>query len=123
MITGVQDVYYNVEDMDRAVRFYTELLGMTAVDTSRAWSTLQLGDIRIGLHGSGGAPVPEIPRDVHGAYAGATLTLRSDDITADTLRLRAAGSVILGEFHEEWGKITVFQDSEGNVLKLLQPPG
>lgn len=28
MITGVQDFSYNVSDMDRAVRFYAEVLGL-----------------------------------------------------------------------------------------------
>jgi predicted enzyme related to lactoylglutathione lyase len=121
MISKVQDVYYNVQDMKRAVSFYSEILGMTVLDTNEWWSSLKLGEMRIGLHGTGGTPVPHVFRDSHGAHAGATLTLHSTDIVADGKRLRDAGAKILGELNEPWGKLVVFEDTEGNVLKLMQP--
>ncbi len=121
MITRIQDVYYNVQDMKRAVRFYSEVLDMKVLDTSEWWSSLQIGELRIGLHGNGGVPVPPVPRDAHGAHAGATLTLHSTDIADDTRRLKMAGTKILGELDEPWGKLVVFEDTEGNVLKLMQP--
>ena len=121
MITQVQDVYYNVQNMQRAVRFYTEALGMKLLDTSEWWTSLECGGLRIGLHGTGGAPVPAVPRDAHGAHAGGTLTLRSDDLATDTARLREAGARILGQLAEPWGRLTVFEDPEGNVLKLMAP--
>lgn len=31
MIKGYKDFYYNVTDMNRAVRFYSEALGMTKI--------------------------------------------------------------------------------------------
>jgi catechol 2,3-dioxygenase-like lactoylglutathione lyase family enzyme len=123
MITRVQDIYYNVQDMDRAVAFYTRVLGLRLLNTDPYWTNLDLGGIRIGLHATdAGAPVPRVPRDAHGAHAGATLTLHSTDLVADTNRLRTAGVTILGELDEAWGKLVVFEDTEGNVLKLMQPP-
>lgn len=123
MITKVRDIYYHVQDMDRAVTFYTRVLGMRLLDTDPTWSNLDLGGVRIGLHATeAGAPVPTVPRDAHGAHAGATLTLHSTDIVTDTNRLRTAGARILGELDEAWGKLVVFEDTEGNVLKLMQPP-
>ena len=38
MITGVQDVYYNVEDMERALAFYTEVLGCVRVSGDEYWT-------------------------------------------------------------------------------------
>ncbi|MEZ6188066.1 MAG: VOC family protein [Planctomycetota bacterium] len=121
MITGVQDVYYNVSDMERARAFYTGLLGFRELDTSPYWTSLELGGLRVGLHWSEGEPVPPVPRDSHGAHAGATLTLRSDDPAADRARLEAAGAVILGEDAAPWGHLVVFEDPDGNVLKLMRP--
>ena len=121
MITGVQDIYYNVSDMKAAIAFYVDMLGMLLVDEDEYWSSLEIGGVRIGLHGNQGEPVPAIPHDAHGAHCGATLTLRSDNIDADERRLRARGVTILGRSDEVWGSIVVFQDPDGNVLKLMQP--
>src|SRR5207245_1290950 len=105
MITGVQDVYYNIQDMKRALRFYSEVLGMKVLDSNDWWTSLEIGGTRVGLHGDGpnSKPVPLIPRDAHGAHAGATLTLHSTNLKEDSDRLRAVGVKILGEFDEQWG--------------------
>lgn len=121
MITKVQDVYYNVQDMNRAVRFYSEVLGLKIIETSEWWSSLELAGMSIGLHGNDGDPVPHVPRDGHGAHAGATLTLSTNNIGEDAKKLKAVGTKILGELDEPWGKLVVFEDTEGNVLKLMQP--
>jgi len=103
MIVGVQDVYVYVADMERAIRFYRDLLG---------------------LHGTGGKPVPAIPRDAGGAKAGATLTLRSTKLNEDVYRLRSVGVRFLGDItRADWGAVAAFEDPDGNVLKLMQPPG
>jgi predicted enzyme related to lactoylglutathione lyase len=65
--------------------------------------------------------VPAVPRDAHGARAGATLTLRSTDIAADRARIERAGAKILGAADEPWGEMLVFEDPDGNVLKLMKP--
>ncbi|MGE0712848.1 MAG: VOC family protein [Planctomycetota bacterium] len=123
MITGVQDVYYNVEDMDRAVAFYTGVLGCTKLDGNPYWTSLELGGLRLGLHWTEGGPVPRTPRDAHGAHCGATLTLRSDDVPGDRARLEQAGAKVLGQDDAPWGTMLVFEDPDGNVLKLMRPKG
>jgi catechol 2,3-dioxygenase-like lactoylglutathione lyase family enzyme len=123
MIGGVQDVYLNVSDMERAVAFYRDRLGMTVLDTSPWWSSLDCGGVRIGLHGTGGEAVPRVPRDAHGAHTGATLTLCSTDLEGDAKDLGDCGATLLGRADEAWGRMLVFEDPDGNVLKLLQPTG
>jgi catechol 2,3-dioxygenase-like lactoylglutathione lyase family enzyme len=120
MITGVVDVYYNVQDMDRAVRFYTEVLGMKRLSGDKYWTSLDANGVKIGLHGSDG-PVPHVPRDSHGAHAGATLTLRSENVAEDRKTLERAGAKILGEANQPWGHMLIFEDLDGNVLKLMHP--
>jgi catechol-2,3-dioxygenase len=120
MIVGVQDVYYNVADMQRAVRFYTEVLGLELLESDPHWSSLSLGGLRVGLHWSGGSSVPLTPRDAHGAYCGATLTLRTDDLAEDRRKLADAGAPILGEQDAPWGQLLVFEDPDRNVLKLMK---
>lgn len=122
MLVGVQDVYYNVQDMERAVAFYRDVLGMRVVDCNPWWSSLEFFGTRIGLHGTGNAPVPPVPRDAHGALAGATLTLRSTDLDADVAYLKRNGVAVLGTRDNDWGRLALFTDPEGNLLKLMQPP-
>jgi catechol 2,3-dioxygenase-like lactoylglutathione lyase family enzyme len=121
MITGIQDVYYNVENMDRAVAFYRDVLGMRVLDSNPWWTSLDCFGARIGLHGSDGKRVPAVPRDAHGAFAGATLTLRSTDLNADVAHLRRNGIEVVSTSDNPWGRLAVFLDTEGNVLKLMQP--
>lgn len=73
------------------------------------------------LHGNGGREVPKTPRDDHGQESGGTLTLLSDDIKKDRRAIEGAGGIILGEADQHWGHMLVFQDLDGNVLKLMKP--
>ncbi len=63
-----------------------------------------------------------VAHDAHGALAGATLTLRSTDLDADVAHLRRSGATVLSSSDSDWGRLAVFLDTEGNVLKLMQPP-
>lgn len=123
MIVGVQDIYVYVQDMDRAIRFYRDLLGLTLTYNDGHWAALDVAGVRVGLHATDGKPVPPVPRDAGGARAGATLTLKSTGIDEDVDRLREAGVRFLGPIHRaDWGAVVAFEDPDGNVLKLMQPP-
>ncbi|MGZ3687847.1 MAG: VOC family protein [Bdellovibrionota bacterium] len=120
MIIGIQDVYYNAENMERAVAFYRDVLGMTVKYADKWWATMEIGGISVGLHWTEGKPVAHVPRDAHGAHGGASLTLKSTDVDADEKKLVARDVRILGKIDAAWGKLVVFEDTEGNVLKLMQ---
>jgi catechol 2,3-dioxygenase-like lactoylglutathione lyase family enzyme len=121
MILGIQDVYYNVQDMDKAIYFYTTALGLVLRQKDPWWSSLDCGGVTLGLHWSENQPVPAVPKDNHGAFAGATLTLKSNDIQNDRLKLENCGATILSESKQTWGHMLVFLDPDGNVLKLMSP--
>jgi predicted enzyme related to lactoylglutathione lyase len=121
MIKGVRDVYYNVKDMNRAIRFYSEALGMKKTYGHEHWTTMTLGSFQLGLHWSEGTDVPPTPRDSHGQHCGATVTFLSDNIAEDRGRLERQGAKILGEADQPWGHMLVFEDLDGNVLKLMKP--
>lgn len=121
MITGYQDFYYNVTDMDRAIEFYTDALGMKKTYGNEHWATLNVGNLDLGLHWTEGKSIPRNPRTSHGQENGGTLTLRSDNIAEDRRRIEEAGGNILGETDQAWGHMLVFEDLDGNVLKLMRP--
>lgn len=122
MVQGVQDVYVNVANMERALAFYRDLLGLTVADESPHFTGLLAGGVRIGLHWTGGAAVPALPHDAHGAHAGATITFRVASIATARTSCEQAGIPILGQSENPWGDILVLQDPDGNILKLMASP-
>jgi predicted enzyme related to lactoylglutathione lyase len=122
MIVGVQDVHYNVQDMARAVAFYRDALGMRVLDSNDWWTGMDFYGARIGLHWTGGAPVPATAHDDHGPKSGATLTLRTTDIDTDVVFVVRRGARLVGRSDNDWGRLAVLQDPDGNLFKLMQAP-
>lgn len=122
MITGIQDIYYNVSNLDKSVLFYTEALQMKLRFQEDGWTSLECGGVQIGLHPSDGdEEIFQVPRDSHGAHGQATLTLKSNNVPEDRKRIEKFGGKILGEANQPWGHMLVFEDLDGNVLKLMNP--
>lgn len=122
MIKGVQDIYYSVADMKRSIKFYTEALQMKLKFEDDGWTSLDCGGVHIGLHPTeGDEEIFLVPRDSHGAHGQATLTLKSDNVPEDRQRIEKHGGKILGEMDAPWGHMLVFEDLDGNVLKLMNP--
>ena len=121
MITGVQDIYYNVSDMKKAIGFYTEALQMKLRFEEDGWTSLDWGGVQVGLHPTEpGETIQRVSRDSHGVHGQATLTLKSNDIREDRVRIEKFGGKILGEDDAPWGHMLVFEDLDGNVLKLMR---
>jgi len=113
MITSVQDVHYVVSDMDRAVAFYRDVLGMRVLDSCPQWTSLDCFGARVGLRC--GTQSPDAL-----SHAGARLTLRSTDLAEDIAYLKRNGVHIASEHDQPWGRYAVFTDTEGNALELMQ---
>ncbi|MGE0173706.1 MAG: VOC family protein [Oligoflexales bacterium] len=122
MIKGVRYIYYKVADMKKAIRFYTEALQMELGSVDNYWTALNCGGVHVGLHPThGDEEVFQVPRDSHGAHGQATLTLHSDNVPDDRKRIEKCGGKILSERDVSWGHLLVFEDLDGNVLKLFNP--
>lgn len=120
MIKGYKDFYYNVKDMAKAVAFYSEALGMKKTYGHEFWTTMSVGNLNLGLHWTEGSDVPKTARDSHGQVCGGTVTFESDNISEDRNRIEKFGGKILGEADQDWGHMLVFEDIDGNVLKLMK---
>ena len=106
-----------VSDMDRAVRFYTEVLGLPlAYRFGDHWASIQVGTtLTIGLHP--GAPQPGA--SVHGGMSiGLELSGSMEDAVAslETKGVKFAGPIRDGKS----GKFAAFTDPDGNSLYLTQ---
>ncbi|MBO9038583.1 MULTISPECIES: VOC family protein [Curtobacterium] len=116
MASGVAAVWVPVSDMERAVAFYRDTLGLTVKDQSDDWSEIDAGGLMIGLNGRESAG--------QGSDGGAVVSFQPDgSIEDEVASLKERGADIQGEISEHpWGKIIPFKDSEGNDLQLYSPP-
>jgi predicted enzyme related to lactoylglutathione lyase len=117
MASGVAAVWVPVTDMDRALSFYGETLGLEVKDRQGGdWAEIDAGGLTIGLNGREDAQ--------QSSGGGAVISLQPDGSIEDEVsRLRDAGVEFTGDISEhEWGKIAPFRDSEGNDLQFYAPP-
>ncbi len=115
MVQGVANVWLPVQDMERAVGFYRDVIGLDVEMQSPEWTELDAGGLSIGLNAREGAGAQ--------ADGGAVVTFRADDIEAEVARLQGRGAVFSGGVSSyDWGSVAPFKDSEGNDLQLYMPP-
>jgi catechol 2,3-dioxygenase-like lactoylglutathione lyase family enzyme len=121
--TELASVRYLVDDVDRAVDFYTSHLGFTlGHNAAPAFAEVVRGPLRLlsGPTSSGARPMPDGATPVPGGWN--RIHLIVDDITAEVDRLRAAGlsfrnNIIGGP----GGQQILLQDPAGNLIELFQP--
>ena len=109
-----------VRDWERAVRFYTETLGMktTFADAEMGWAELGTGEAHLAIE-----RWPEGESDdeeeLVGRYVGVSLTVADVQKSYETLRERGV-EFLAPPSQQPWGGVLAsFRDPEGNVLTLL----
>ncbi|MFF8728850.1 VOC family protein [Streptomyces sp. NPDC015171] len=116
-ITHASFVTLPVSDQDRALRFYTEVLGF-AVTADRQMPPgrwLQVAP-------EGAQTVFTLSGPGMGGFEPGTaqgIMLVTTDVDADCARLAAAGVPVHGPDELPWGRMASFTDPDGNTLMLL----
>ena len=107
-------VYYFVKDMDRAIKFYTEVLNLPLkVRYDDHWAEVDAGTITIGLHPT------EAGKEAKDG-GGGTVSFIVNDIDSIVSELRKKG-VKVGEIHQpERGKFTIITDPDGNNIHFIE---
>ncbi len=101
-----------VQDMDRAVAFWRDTVGLTQGMVSPYWSELRHGDTMVALHGGG-----------DGSFRPTGLGLQVDDIEEATGLFAAGGAAVRmppTERPREGIKIADLTDPEGNGFGVSQ---
>jgi predicted enzyme related to lactoylglutathione lyase len=116
MVDGIAAVWVPVSDMQRAVAFYRDALGLPVSETDPDWSEVDANGVKIGLNGREKAE--------QGSGGGAVVTFQPDGAIEDEVqRLTDAGVEFTGGISDHrWGRIAPFKDSEGNDLQLYAAP-
>ncbi len=115
-------VRYMVDDVGKAVDFYTKFLGFEVLTNFPAFADVSRGKLRLLLSGpssSAGRPMPDGAKPGPGGWN--RIHLIVEDLEAEVARLRAAGAPFRNELIEgPGGKQILLQDPSGNVVELFQ---
>ncbi len=107
-------VWLPVTDMQQALTFYGDTLGMDVEQQDDEWSMLKLGAVRIGLNA----------RESPSGDGGAVVAFQPEQgIDEATSALAEKGVEVPGGVTEHpWGRIATFKDPDGNDLQFYEPP-
>ena len=115
-------VRYMVDDVQKAVDFYTKFLGFEILLNSPAFADVARGKLRLLLSGpqsSAARPMPDGAKPGPGGWNRIHLVV--DDLEAEIARLKAAGAPFRNEMISgPGGKQVLLQDPSGNVVELFQ---
>lgn len=116
MTSGVATVWVPVDDMARAVEFYSNVLEFSVSKQTDEWSEIDANGLTIGLNAREGT--------AHSHDGGAVITFQPDSSIDDEYqKLIDRGVNFTGEISDHpWGRIAPFKDTEGNDLQLYSPP-
>ena len=116
MVKGVSNVWLPVNDMDRAISFYGDVLGLSVKENYGEWAELEIDGLTVGLN----ARDSETP----GGEGGAVLAFRAEQSLEDAVEaLQGQGvEVVDGIAERSWGRVAAFKDPDGNSLELYEPP-
>ena len=112
MIGSVDHIYYWTRDMDRAVAFYTDVVGFPLVRRDGAeWAELDAGGVRFALH-----------RARETAAASGTIVVRVDDLDEARWTLAGRGAVFDAYVGEVAGyaRFATFRDPDGNPVQVIE---
>jgi catechol 2,3-dioxygenase-like lactoylglutathione lyase family enzyme len=120
------NVRYMVDDVERAVDFYTTHFGFTVrTKFAPAFADVVRGNLRLLLSGatsSAGRPMPDGRTPEPGGWN--RIHFIVDDIGAEVERLRAAGITFRNDIVSgPGGQQILLDDPAGNPIELFQPAG
>jgi len=114
LVRRLNVVYLYVSDMERALAFYRDLLGIP-LEGDAHWQEAQLGATRFALH---------LAHEGVGELSSGTVHVDFEvaDLEAATERLRAAGVDVAETMRDEWGAAAEVTDADGYRIYLFEPP-
>lgn len=117
-----------VEDLDRAIAFYGEVLGFTLLRREEGYASVRRGGVTLGLGPI--AKLPDVggyftrPRLAKGKGLGVEIVLEVEDLEAELARVEAAGWPLVEGLRERpWGLADFrIADPDGYYLRITTIP-
>ena len=114
IVMGLDHVYYWTRDMDRAVAFYRDVLGLTlSRRDGDNWAEFDAGPVRFAVHGVvEGHPVQP---------GGGTAVFEVADVD-EARRVLEERGVRFGHSAEvaDYARYATFQDPDGNTIQVIE---
>src|SRR5438309_6936389 len=108
-LRSLDSVYYWTHDMEAAIRFYTEVLGLElARRDGDEWAEFRTGSIRFALHGSSEQHPPS-----------GTAVFEVDDLDETRFTMQQRGAVFDGEGEAAGARFASLRDPDSNRLQLI----
>ncbi|MFN8558251.1 MAG: VOC family protein [Dehalococcoidia bacterium] len=109
----LQNAYYVTGDMERAVAFYRDALGLRMKFQDGAkWAQFDAGGVNFSLSS---------PAEAASGAVGAVVIFEVDDLDAIRARLEAGGATVLDSRDMgAHGRALTFRDPDGNLVQLFQ---
>jgi predicted enzyme related to lactoylglutathione lyase len=108
-----------VEDLDRAIHFFTEVVGLKLLYRGDEWGWAELtghkGGTGLGLALASKEPIVK-------AGQNAIMTFTVDDVAHSSSEMAKKGGKLVGSLVEVSGHVNLqfFQDQDGNLFQLVQ---
>jgi glyoxylase I family protein len=123
-VKGLWGVRYQVKDVSRSVKFYTEQLGLKRdLQNLPAFAQVSVGNLKLILSGpgaSGSRTMPDGRQQEPGGWN--RIVLQVDDLPARIEALKNAGLPFRNEMESgPGGKQIQLEDPDGNPIELFEP--
>ena len=112
-VKKLQNAYYVTRDMDRAVAFYRDALGLgLKFQDGARWAQFDAGGVNFSISS---------PEEAAATAAGATVIFEVDDLETAREGLAAHGAEVLDTRDMGGhGRSLTFRDPDGNIVQLFQ---
>ncbi len=117
-------VRYQVKDVERSIKFYTEHLGFKLEHQAGSmFASVSLGELKVFLSGpgsSGARPLPDGREQEPGGWN--RLVLRVDDLVSSVKKMKDSGLRFRNEIETgPAGSQIQLEDPDGNSIELFEP--
>ena len=119
MFEKIAFIHYCTQDLDRALKFYRDVLGLKLLVQNDEWVEFEVGDQRLALRlVDPWTKSPESPNT-----NSPMIWLEVDPIEKAITRLKDYNILFINELKVfSYGKTAIFQDPDGNPIGLYEPP-
>ena len=109
-------IHYATKNLERAVGFYRDVLGLKLLLQTEEWAEFDIGGQRFAVHQLKSS-------ETFQAINPAVVSLQTHSIENAIETLKNKGVRFVQELQiRPHGKMAIFQDLDGNLLGLYQPP-
>lgn len=120
MFEKIAFIHYCTQDLDRALKFYRDVLGLKLLLQNKEWVEFDIGGQRLALR----RVDPQAKNIEAPSTKSAMIWLETHSIEKTITQLKENNILFFNDLEVlSYGKTATFQDPDGNPIGLYEPPG